>query len=108
MNGDKIQELRVKSGYTIDQFAEIMDEDVGTIQSWEQGWHLHPLSEGDIEIMAEIFHMTEDELRECIEHDKEDDWDSENDSIRFVDYVDAAVRASKYVGKTYRNINEEK
>ena len=39
MNGDKIQELRVKSGYTIDQFAEIMDEDVGTIQSWEQGWH---------------------------------------------------------------------
>lgn len=87
MNGKKLEELRIKNGFTRQELAELLDESASHVQSWEQGWYVNGPTASDIEDMAEAFKMSEDVLRKYIDHDEEDDYDPDEDDMSFGSYV---------------------
>ena len=87
MNGKKLEELRVKNGFSRQELADLLYENSAHIQSWEEGWYVYGSTATDIEDMAEAFNMTEEDLRRYIEQDEDDDFDSDEDEISFGSYM---------------------
>ena len=101
MRGDKIKELREKHGYSRKELADRLYVTAAEVQSWEEGWFITCPSSGEIEEMANAFEMDEDRLREIIDQDESDDSD-ENTNLRIIDYVDAGIRARRFIKKLKR------
>ena len=95
MNGKRLQELREKNGLSRATLAEMAYTTESFIQGWEQGWAIHLPSSGEIEAMAECFHMSEEKLLTALDID-EDELDDETPTS-WIDFIDAGVRAWKYV-----------
>ena len=96
MNGNKLQELRDRFGYSRKELAEELLVTPEMIQSWEEGWALINPSNGEIDEMAKLFQMTEDELREYLDADEDEDWSADK-KLSFVDVLDAGVRFHQYI-----------
>ena len=96
MRGEVIRELREKHGYSRKELADKLYISASELQSWEEGWFIKGPSSGEIEEMADAFKMTEDSLRELINHSECDDADK-NEEPRFIDYVDSAVRLGRFL-----------
>ena len=97
MNGEKLKEIRERNNISREQLAQEIYVTESIIRSWEEGWYIETPSSGEIEEMAEIFNMSEEMLRDTIDLPEEDD--SDNNTTRFVDYIDACVRAVEYIKK---------
>lgn len=99
MNGKRLQELREINGYTRDEVAERVLVTEMIVQGWEQGWGSINPSSGEIEEMAEMFNMTEEELRFEIEQEEEDDYDysSNSSGYSFSETVGSAVGSLLYL-----------
>ena len=93
MDGKKLKAIREKLGYSRKDIAHEALVTEYEVQSWEEGWYIKQPSSGEIESMAELFDMTEEEL--CTLLNIEDYDESEP---RFIDYVDAGLRAIKHIG----------
>ena len=100
MNGSRLQELREQFGYSRKQLAEELLVTSELIQSWEEGWALTNPSNGEIDEMAELFQMTEDELREYLEADEDEDWSADK-KLSFIDILDASIRLHRH-GKSLK------
>lgn len=91
MNGKTFKELREKHGYSRKEIANRLYVGESMVQSWEEGWSLINPSSGEIEELAEIFSMEEDQLRMLLEQDEDDD-DDYDTPLTFIDVVDSGVR----------------
>lgn len=98
MDGDRLKELREKFGYSREELAEKVCVTKYIIQSWEEGWAFMNPSSGEIEELADAFHMTEEELRDVLAQDEDDDY-SDDQKLSFIDYVDAGVRMLEHIKK---------
>lgn len=78
IDGNRLKQLREENGYTLDEVAKETYNTVYTVQSWEEGWALSNPSSGEISSLAEMFDMSEDDLRDEINADEEYDGDNEN------------------------------
>ena len=101
MNGNRLQELRERFGYSRNQLAEKLLVTSSMIQSWEEGWALINPSKGEIDTMAELFQMAEDELREYLDADEDEDWSADK-KLLFVDVLDASIRLHQHI-KSLKN-----
>ena len=101
MNGNRLQELRERFGYSRNQLAEELLVTSSMIQSWEEGWALINPSKGEIDTMAELFQMAEDELREYLDADEDEDWSADK-KLLFVDVLDASIRLHQHI-KSLKN-----
>ena len=79
INGTRLKELREQNGYSREELAEKICVTQYIIQGWEQGWGLINPSSGEISEMAELFHLSEDQLREELDANEENDSDYEDD-----------------------------
>lgn len=95
MNGEKLKEIRESNNISRKELAKKIYVTEAIIQSWEQGWYIEGPSSGEVEEMAEIFNMSEEVLRNVTNMPEEDD--SDNNTTSFIDYIDAGVRAIKYI-----------
>lgn len=98
MDGEKLKEIREKLGYSREEVADAALVTEYEVQSWEEGWFIKQPSSGEVELMAELFNMDEDELYTLL--DIEDDDES---GVRFSDFIDAGLRAIKHI----RNIKKQ-
>ena len=73
IDGNRLKQLREENGYTLDEVAKETYNTVYTVQSWEEGWALSNPSSGEISSLAEMFDMSEDDLRDEINADEEYD-----------------------------------
>lgn len=78
INGQRLKELREMHGYSRIFLAEETLTTKETIQGWEEGWACMNPSSGEISIMAELFHLSEEEFRNEINADEEFDFDYED------------------------------
>ena len=104
MRGERLFELRTKFGYTREELAESLYVTPSIIQSWEQGWAIINPSSGEIDEMAEVFEMTEEELREYLEQDEEDDYDNENSKKMLDDCIEKSKKVVRNKNKFIRDI----
>lgn len=77
INGEALKELREKSGISRSELAAHTLTTKEIVQGWEEGWGIMNPSSGEISIMAELFHLSEEEFREIINADEENDYDYE-------------------------------
>lgn len=75
MKGNRLRELRIKNGYSQEEIAEEILVTKYIIDGWEKGYAAMKPSSGEIGGMAELFHMSEEELREVLDHPEEEDYD---------------------------------
>ena len=94
MNGKVLQEIRERKNISRRRLAEEICVTESIVQSWEQGWFIELPSSGEVEGMAEFFDIDEQELRKKLELPEED---LDEKTVRFIDIVDAGVRAANYV-----------
>lgn len=94
MDGKKLKDIREKFGFSRKDIANAALVTEYEVQSWEEGWYIKQPSSGEIESMAEIFGMAEEEL--CVLLDI-GDYDESEPS--FIDYVDAGLRALNHIRK---------
>lgn len=78
IDGNRLKQLREENGYTLDEVAKETYNTAYTVQSWEEGWALSNPSSGEISSLAEMFNMSEEDLRYEINADEEHDGDNEN------------------------------
>lgn len=97
MNGKKLKEIREIKKISRKQLAQKIYVTESIVRSWEEGWYIETPSSGEIEEMAELFNTSEEILRDII--DLPEEYDSENNTTSFVDYIDAGVRAIKHIKK---------
>ena len=95
MNGEKLKEIRESTNISRKQLAQQIYVTESIIQSWEEGWYIECPSSGEIEGMAEVFNMSEEVFRNIINMLEE--YDSDNNTTSFIDYVDAGVRAVRHI-----------
>ena len=62
MNGEKLKNIREKTGYSRKELAERILVTEYVVQSWEEGWYITQPSSGEIEGLAEMFNLSEEEL----------------------------------------------
>jgi len=98
MNGEKIKELREKAGLTREALAKELYVTASIIQSWEEGWYNVPPSSGEIDEMATIFKIDEENLRELLDQDECEDYDAAP-KWRFIDYIDYGIKVKKALKK---------
>lgn len=96
MNGERLKQLREKNGYSRQELAQKVLVSKHEIQAWEEGWYISEPSSGEIEGLAEAFALSEDEVCSVLNISTEDGY-SEDKDARFIDYVDAGLRAVQYV-----------
>ena len=77
MNGQRLRALRQEVGLSQEKLAERIYVTKYIIQSWEEGWHIINPSSGEIEEMAEIFGISEEQLRLEIDAPEKNDFDYE-------------------------------
>ena len=94
MDGKKLQEIREKLGFSRKEVAKEALVTEYEVQSWEEGWYIKQPSSGEIESMAELFDMTEEDLGILLDID-----DYDENEPRFVDYIDAGMRAINHIRK---------
>lgn len=75
INGKRLQELRESNNYSRKEVAEEILTTEAIISGWEEGFAMMNPSSGEIETMAEMFHMTEEQFREEIDASEENDYD---------------------------------
>ena len=75
INGEVLKNIRENSNITREELANLIYVTPYIIQSWEEGWGIMNPSSGEISGMAEIFNMTEDDLREKINASEENDYE---------------------------------
>ncbi len=95
MNGKRLKEIRENNNISREELAQKICSTEFFIRSWEENWYIEKPSSGEIEEMANAFNMTEDLLRSQI--DMPEDEDSDKNEIKFIDYIDAGIRAVKYI-----------
>lgn len=78
INGRRLKELREKNGLTREELAQKILVTKHIIQSWEEGWGIINPSSGEISEMADLFGLSEAELREAIDADERFDYDYES------------------------------
>ena len=76
INGPQLKELREQVGLSQKDLADKIPVTKYIIQGWEEGWAIINPSSGEIDEMAEIFHIPETELRKVINAPKEFDYDA--------------------------------
>lgn len=79
INGKRLKELREQNGYSQEELADKIYCTKYIIQGWEEGWGIINPSSGEIDEMAMLFGLSEEELREQIDADEEKDYDYEED-----------------------------
>lgn len=90
MRGDRIKNLRESHCLSRKEFANIICTTETIVQSWEQGWNIIPPSSGEIEAMADLFGLSEDQLLEALELDENQLYDN-TPTVPF-DFIDDGVR----------------
>lgn len=96
MNSVALRNLRERYGYSRKALADKLYVTESIIQSWEEGWAIINPSSGEIEEMAGAFGMSEDDLRSYISADIDED-----EGVRFIDFIDAGIRAIKFCKKNH-------
>lgn len=75
INGERLRELRELNGYSRSEIAKETLTTEYIIQGWEEGFAIMNPSSGEIEVMAEMFNLSEEQLREEIDAPMENDYD---------------------------------
>lgn len=75
INGERLRELREINGYSRTEVAKETLTTEYIIQGWEEGFATMNPSSGEIETMAEMFYLSEGQLREEINAPIENDYD---------------------------------
>lgn len=92
MDGKKLKAIREKLGYSRKDIAQVALVTEYEVQSWEEGWYIMQPSSGEIESMAELFDITEEELCTLLNIE-----DYDKSEPKFIDYIDVGLRAIKHM-----------
>lgn len=75
IDGYRLKELREMNGYSRSEVARETLTTETIIQGWEEGFAVMNPSSGEIETMAEMFGLSEEQFREEINASIENDYD---------------------------------
>ena len=93
INGARLKQIREANGYTQEDIATETGATVYDVQGWEEGWALSNPSSGEISTLAELFGMTEENLREEI--DADEDFDSDCNDKSWGELLEDVIQAGK-------------
>ena len=79
LNGARLRQLRVAAHLSQEELGDRILCTESIIRSWEEGWGIIRPSSGEIEMMAEIFQMSEEQLRLELNAPEEYDYDYNDD-----------------------------
>ena len=79
LNGARLRQLRVEAHLSQAELGNRILCTESIVRGWEEGWGIIRPSSGEIEMMAEIFRISEDQLRLELNAPEEYDYDYDYD-----------------------------
>jgi len=79
LNGARLRQLRVAAQLSQAELGDRILCTESIVRGWEEGWGILRPSSGEIEMMAEIFQISEEQLRLELNAPEEYDYDYDDD-----------------------------